>query len=198
MAMELADLDLNKTYTYADYLKWQFQDRVELIKGRIFKMSPAPNLNHQEIAGNIYRRIGNYLEDKPCRVFISPFDVRFPRKSGSDSDIVTVLQPDVCVVCDNSKLDIKGCNGAPDIVIEVLSPANNKKELKNKYEIYEEAGVKEYLIVFPRERTVQLFTLEDGAYRGSRYMYAGDSLTFSVLPGFTLNIAQLFSGLLEE
>ena len=190
--MELANLDLNKVYTYADYYKWKFEERVELIKGYIFKMSPSPNRLHQEISGGISYQLQKFLERSPCKVYTAPFDVRFPRKSKADKDIITVLQPDICVVCDRSKLDDRGCIGAPDIVVEVLSPSNNKKELKNKYEIYEEAGVKEYWIVWPYEQTMIVYTLTDGKFVSSPVISGGDILTSSVLPGFSLNISELF------
>ena len=190
--MELANLDLNKVYTYADYYKWKFDERVELIKGYIFKMSPGPNRLHQEISGGISFQLQRFLERSPCKVYTAPFDVRFPRKSKADKDIITVLQPDICVVCDRSKLDDRGCIGAPDIVVEVLSPSNNKKELKNKYEIYEEAGVKEYWIVWPYEQTMIVYTLTDGKFVSSPVISGGDILTSSVLPGFSLNISELF------
>ncbi len=190
--MKLADLDLNKVYTYADYFKWQFEDRVELLKGKIFKMSPAPNRAHQTMAGYIHIELGVFLRNKSCKVYIAPFDVRLPRKSTDDKDIITVLQPDVCVVCDPSKLDKRGCIGAPDIVVEILSPGNNAKELKNKYEIYEEAGVKEYWVVSPQNQTFILHTLTDGTYHPSRLMTTGDIVTSSVLPGFSLDLTGLF------
>ncbi len=197
--MTLADLDVTKMYTYADYLKWQFEERVELIKGYIFKMSPAPNLNHQELTGSIYRKIGNFLDGKKCRVFISPFDVRLSAKGKSENtSIYTVVQPDVCVVCDPTKLDTRGCIGAPDIVVEVLSPSNNKKELRNKYELYEESGVKEYWIVFPGERVFMAYTLVDGQYFPSRHLIAGDTYSTPVLPGFTLDLTEVFSNLIED
>ncbi len=191
-SMTLQDLDVNKVYTYADYFKWQFEERVELIKGRIFKMSPAPNRVHQMLAGDVYKAISIYLEDKKCHVYIAPFDVRLPRKSKDDKDIVTVLQPDICVVCDLSKLDDRGCVGAPDIVIEILSPGNNAKELKNKYEVYEESGVKEYWVVSPQDNTFIIYTLIDGRYDASRLMVAGDVVTSPILPDFSLDLAQLF------
>ena len=190
--MELANLDLNKVYTYADYYKWKFEERVELIKGYIFKMSPSPNRLHQEISGGISYQLQKFLERSPCKVYTAPFDVRFPRKSKADKDIITVLQPDICVVRDRSKLDDRGCIGAPDIVVEVLSPSNNKKELKNKYEIYEEAGVKEYWVVWPYEQTMIVYTLTDGKFVSSPVISGGDILTSSVLPGFSLNISELF------
>ena len=190
--MELTDLDLNKVYTYADYFKWQFEERVELLKGKIFKMSPAPNRAHQTLTGYIHIELGVFLRKKTCQVYEAPFDVRLPRKSKEDKDIITVLQPDVCVVCDPSKLDKRGCIGAPDIVVEILSPGNNAKELKNKFELYEESGVKEYWVVSPQNQTFILNTLTDGKYQPSRIMTTGDIVISSVLPGFSLDLTGLF------
>lgn len=193
--MKLADLDVNKVYTYADYFKWQFDERVELIKGRIFKMSPAPSRIHQKLSSYINNTLYNYLRGKKCEVYAAPFDVRLPRKSKEDKDIITVLQPDICVICDLSKLDDKGCIGAPDIVVEILSPGNNATELKNKYEVYEESGVKEYWVVSPQNNTFIIYTLINGKYDASRLMVAGDVVTSSVLDGFSLDLAELFEGL---
>ena len=192
--MELANLDLSKLYTYADYLKWQFEERVELLKGRIFNMS-APSFAHQVIVGEIYGQLWTYLHKKPCRVFIAPFDVRLPRKLNDNQDIITVLQPDVCVVCDTSKYDAKGCLGAPDIVVEVLSPSNNEKDLKNKFDIYEEAGVQEYWIVSPQDNTFLVNTLVNGKYVTHRPRVAGDIVTTPILPGFELDLRELFDAL---
>src|SRR4051812_22326700 len=191
--MTLAQIDLNKVYTYADYLKWSFEDRVELIKGKLFKMSPAPNRNHQKLSNGILKELFKYLDGKKCEVYHAPFDVRLPRKTIEDKDIITVLQPDICVICDLSKLDVRGCLGAPDIVVEILSPGNNAREMKNKYEIYEESGVKEYWIVSPQNETFLVYTLTDGKYVPSRMMTTGDIVGSSVLPGFSLDLSALFS-----
>ncbi len=193
--MEFADLDLNKLYSYADYFKWQFEERVELIKGKIFKMSPAPNFDHQVLAGEVYRDLANFLKNQKCRAFMAPFDVRLPKKSNEDKDIYTVLQPDVCVVCDTSKYDKRGCIGAPDIVVEILSPGNNAKELKNKFDAYEEAGVKEYWIVSPQDKTFLVNTLVEGKYVTSRPMTSGDTVTTPVLQGFSMDLKELFDTL---
>lgn len=107
-------------YTYADYLKWTIQERFEIIKGKVFRMSPAPSSSHQRVAGYVFNRIYNFLQNQSCEVFITPFDVRLPRKSKEDEHIITVLQPDICVVCDPSKIDERGCIGAPDIVVEII------------------------------------------------------------------------------
>ncbi len=190
--MQLADLDMTKVYTYADYYKWKFEERVELIKGHIFKMSPAPNRLHQELVGKLHIKLGIYLHKNPCKLYVAPFDVRLPRKSKEDKDIITVLQPDLCVICDPSKLDTRGCIGAPDIVVEVLSPSNNKKELRNKHEAYEEAGVKEYWVVLPYEKTMLIYTLVDDKFSTSGLLASGDIVTSAVLPGFSLDLAELF------
>lgn len=191
--MQLADLDFSKSYTYADYLQWTLDERLELLKGKLFKMSPAPSRLHQKLSLAVARELSNYLKGNPCEVYTAPFDVRLPRKSKNDKDILTVVQPDICVICDPSKLDDRGCIGAPDIVVEILSPGNNQKELKNKYEIYEESGVKEYWIISPQNETFFQYTLaEDGKFQASHLMTVGDQVTTPVLPGFTLDLTELF------
>lgn len=191
--MELSDLDFSKTYTYADYFKWRFDERLELIKGKIFRMSPAPSRSHQGISLAMAVKLVNYLKEKPCKVYTAPFDVRLPRNSNEDAAIYTVVQPDICVICDLSKLDDRGCIGAPDIVVEILSPGNNKKELRNKYDVYQEAGVKEYWIIHPSERTFLKYTLDqEGEFQPSKLLVGGDELTSAVLPGFVLDLNEIF------
>jgi Uma2 family endonuclease len=118
-------------YTYADYLTWEMDEMVELIKGKIFKRAAAaPGISHQRISVHLVAELYAFLRGKSCQVFHAPFDVRLPVKSKKNQDIDTVVQPDICVVCDESKLDKAGCLGAPDLVVEILSPGNNKRELK--------------------------------------------------------------------
>jgi len=191
--MQLSDLDINKTYTYADYLKWTFDERLELIKGKIFKMSPALGSVHQRLSFRLTLWIGNYLEGKPCELFSAPFDVRLVRRSVDDKDIITVVQPDICVICDPKKVDAKGCIGAPDIVVEILSPGNNKTELQNKYEVYEEAGVLEYWIIHPAEKTFSKYILTDGHFQPSRILTIGDEVTTPILPGLVISLDDLFA-----
>ena len=190
--MNLADLDINKTYTYADYLKWDFKERVELIMGKLFKMSPPPGSRHQKISMSFSRQLANFLDEKPCDVYAAPFDVRIPRKSKDDKDIISVVQPDLCVICDSNKVDERGCLGAPDIVIEILSPSNNKVELNNKFDLYEEAGVKEYWVVSPQDNTFVVNLLTNGKFVPSRLMATG-VYESSVLVGFSLNLDKLFA-----
>lgn len=191
--MQLSDLDFSASYTYADYLKWTFDERLELIKGKLFPMSPAPSRIHQKVTVYITSKVFGFLENKSCQVYSAPFDVRLSRKNGKDEDVITVVQPDVCVVCDLSKLDDKGCLGAPDIVVEILSPGNNRKELKNKFEVYEECGVKEYWIIHPSEKTFLKYILNsEGKYVPSRLLTVGDEVTTPVLPGFVLDLEEVF------
>jgi len=189
------DLDFSKEYSYASYLKWKFEERVELIKGRLFPMS-APNRWHQHLSMAIGGELYIYLKNKTCQSFTAPFDVRLPRKSIEDREIFTVVQPDVCVVCDPAKLDFKGCVGAPDIMVEILSPGNNRKEMRNKFEVYEESGVKEYWVVVPGEKIFLQYVLgEYGRYVQSQPLTPGDKVSTSVLPGFALDLEELFKQL---
>ena len=195
MITKFEDLDLSKKYTYADYLTWQFQERVELLRGRIFKMSPSPNTKHQRISREIFLEIGFFLRKKSCEVFSAPFDVRLPlppkkiKKGKTD----TVVQPDITIVCDKSKLDKQGCNGAPDLVVEILSPGNTKKEMKNKLEVYQYAEIPEYWVVHPTEEYVIVYTLNDKKkYIGSTPYTDEDIVKSKVLKGFELNLSDVF------
>jgi Uma2 family endonuclease len=190
------DVDESMTYSYAHYLNWLFDERVELIKGKIFKMSPAPSRIHQEISFSISLAIGSFLKNKPCKVYAAPFDVRFPKSSKADQDVFTVLQPDICVVCDLNKLDDRGCIGAPDLVVEILSPGNNKKELLYKYQVYQEFGVKEYWVVSQGDQSILIYTLDsEGKFRPSKIFTQGEEIISTVLPGFVLKLDDVFEGL---
>jgi len=189
------DLNLNKKYTYADYLTWKFEERVELLKGWVVKMSPAPNMRHQEIATTITGEIYKFLENRPCKVFAAPFDVRLPLPLNNqvDNSINTVVQPDVTVVCDLAKLDKQGCIGAPGIVVEVLSPGNTKKEMRDKLEIYQNAGIPEYWLVDPEHEFVLMYVLNElGIYTTTRPLTIGDQITSYTLKGFTLDADKIF------
>lgn len=187
-----SDLDLSKSYTYADYLLWKFQERVELFKGKIFKMSPAPLRKHQRISLKITDVFLQAFRSHNCEIYVAPFDVRFPDVDGK---IRTVVQPDLCVICDLEKLDERGCLGAPDLVVEILSPGNSKKEYDNKYRIYEENGVKEYWIVHPGEKNVQQFVLQGEIYIGLKPATEGEILQSRIFPQLSLSVSELFSGI---
>jgi len=165
--MELS-LDLKKRYTYADYLTWLDGQTRELIHGFIQMMSPAPRLRHAEVSFNISGNLWTILKKHNgiCKVFTAPFDVRFPKQGETaDDKIDTVVQPDICVVCDLSKLDERGCCGVPDMIVEILSPSTSKKDFNEKFNLYEESGVIEYWIVHPKDRAITVFLLQkNGKY----------------------------------
>ena len=179
-------------YSYADYLTWQLDEMVEIIEGKLFRMAAAPSRIHQKVAGKLHYHLYGFLAGKPCEAYTAPFDVRLPKTSTRNEDIYTVVQPDICVICDKDKLDDAGCIGAPDLIVEILSPGNNQKELHHKYEVYQESGVKEYWIIQPIEQTLLIYTLQNGRYVSSRLMTSGDVVTSSVLPGFSLDLEDFF------
>ncbi|ASF42043.1 MULTISPECIES: Uma2 family endonuclease [Capnocytophaga] len=155
---------INGLYTYAEYLLWKFEERVELLKGKLFKMS-APSPAHQVVQSNLNIELGLYFRNQKCQIYPAPFDVRLPAKGETGDAIHTVVQPDLCVVCDRTKIDSRGCIGAPDLVIEIISPGNSKKELKQKFKLYEEAGVREYWVIHPTEEYVIVNVLENNHYK---------------------------------
>ncbi|KEO73264.1 Uma2 family endonuclease [Anditalea andensis] len=184
------------TFSYADYLTWDLDEMVELIKGKIFRQAAAaPRRIHQEVALKLARKIADFLDDKPCKVYIAPFDVRLPSVSSKNEDIFTVVQPDICVVCDSHKLDEMGCKGAPDLIIEILSPGNNQKELIYKYEVYQESGVKEYWIIHPSEQTLLVYTLADGKYIPSRLFTTGMKFSSTTIEGLEIDLGDIFGNL---
>ena len=174
---QLSQLNLNHYYSYADYLTWQFDEAIELIKGKISLMSPAPNVKHQSIVTNLGGKLYNYFNKKPCKLFFAPFDVRLYDKNKSlvaNQEIHTVIQPDLCVICNTGQLTEQGCLGAPDWIIEILSKGNSKKEVKTKHQLYAESGVREYWLVFPYEQVIQQFVLDDNQQYQLLNNYAGD------------------------
>jgi Uma2 family endonuclease len=155
----------SKQHTYAEYRTWSDDTRYELIDGIAYLMSPAPSADHQSFVTEIARQVGNALQGKPCRVFVAPIDVRLPRVGAErDDEVDTVVQPDVLVVFDAKKIDAKGIRGAPDWVIEVLSPRTAGHDLIRKRRAYERAGVREYWLVHPVDRVVTIDRLEDGQF----------------------------------
>lgn len=180
-------------YSYADYLTWQFEEVVELIKGKIFKKAAAaPRRLHQKVSGELNFRLTGFLKGKKCQVYAAPFDVRFPKGSKEDHKIHDVVQPDICVICDSEKLDERGCIGAPDLIVEILSPGNSKTELKHKFKLYESHGVREYWIIHPENQDLLIYTLVDGKYVPSRLLTSGDVVESTVIEGFTLDLEEFF------
>jgi Uma2 family endonuclease len=196
--MDIITLDANKRYTYADYLTWMDSQARELLDGFIRLMSPAPTLTHAKVSGRLFLSFGKYIENNKgrCQVFAAPFDVRLPRKPDevTDDKIHTVVQPDICIVCDESKLDERGCLGAPEMIVEILSPSSLQYDLNKKFNLYEAAGVGEYWVVMPKDKCVCVFLLqEDGTYaRG--VVYEGETvIPVKILPGLTLDSGTIFN-----
>ncbi len=199
--MKLSDLNLDEKYTYADYLKWTFDEAVELIKGRIFKRT-APLSNHQDSSINFTYLFKTHLKGSSCKVYAAPFDVRLPKplsQRKTDEDIETVVQPDICIVCDLSKIDRRGCVGAPDLVVEILSKGTASKDVKDKFDVYEESGVKEYWIVSITERFVNVFRLNgQGKYvPDTRPYVASDNIRVGIFEDFSIAVDDIFEGLMD-
>lgn len=195
MITSLDQLDLSKQYTYADYLLWQFDQFVELLRGKIVPMA-APSARHQDISIALASIFKQYLRTthKNCKAYHAPFDVRLIKNAlgKTDKDIYSVVQPDLCIICDRNKIDERGCLGAPDLIVEILSPNNSKKDLQDKFLLYEENEVLEYWIVFPFDQIVQKFVLEQGKYQFIGSYTAQDQLSSSVFPDLQVNIGEIF------
>lgn len=185
-------LDLDKEYTYSDYLTWMFKERVELIRGKIRKMSPAPSWKHQDIGGAIFRQFDMVFLDNPSKVFYAPLDVVLPIPSKKKN--TTIVQPDVCILCDTTMLDDHGIVGAPDLIVEILSPGNTKHDLDTKFQLYQEASVPEYWIVNPMERNIIIYTLVKGEFLGSKIFTEGESAKSKHFEGLEVEVNKVFEG----
>jgi Uma2 family endonuclease len=193
---QLSQLDLNKTYSYADYLTWHIDEAIELIKGKIMLMSPAPNVKHQRVSMNLSRVLANFFNRKQCQVFAAPFDVRLYNRKKSiltSKELYTVVQPDLCVICNPDILDKQGCNGAPDWIIEILSKGNSKREMQVKYQLYQESGVTEYWIVYPNDQAIHQFVLNESGRYDLTHMYTDDDKAIPyVFPDLAVDLTEIF------
>ena len=182
-------------FTYGQYYQWDDGERWELIDGVPYNMTPAPVRKHQGILMRVSLIVGNFLAGKPCQVYFAPFDVRLPDlPEQDDSDVPTVVQPDLVVICDEKKLDDRGCRGAPDLVMEILSPSTSRKDIGVKFSLYERHGVREYWIIHPAEESLMVFTLgEDGKYGRPQGYGRGDLAASSVLVGLELDLEEVFA-----
>ena len=184
-------INYDKPLNYSDYVKFDFDYMVELIRGRIFKMTPAPSSRHQDISVELTAVIYNYLKGKSCRLFHAPFDVILPIADQNRDTSTTVVQPDLCIICDLSKIDKAGCTGPPDLIIEILSPSTSKKDLTHKYEIYEQTGVKEYWVIYPRERILQVYLLENDNYQRPLIYSQEDSVSPVLFPDLDIDLTTI-------
>jgi Uma2 family endonuclease len=188
MSDPLEKLEENRHFTYADYLEWEGPERYQLMDGEAFMMS-SPTVEHQSISMELSKQFASFLAGKPCRVFAAPLDVRpFPREDRGDD---TVVQPALLVVCDSTKLGKGSVDGPPDLVIEIVSPSNGQRELFLKFQIYLDAGVREYWVIEPDGKKVQVHVYENGHYISSAYK-EDDVIPVSILPSLSIDLKTLW------
>lgn len=175
---------IEKRFTYAEYCKWDDEQRWELIDGIPYNMTPAPAIKHQQLLGNLSLELMTYLKGKRCRSFVAPTDVVF--------DEFNVVQPDLLVVCDRSKITDANIQGAPDLVVEILSPSTSRKDRREKRALYERFGVKEYLVIDPINETVERLRLVRGKYGNPDVFGWDESMKLAVFPELELNLWEIF------
>ena len=178
-------------FTYADFKEWDLEagERYELIYGEVFAMAGASE-RHQAILGAIFNQIYNYLEGKPCKVYPAPFDVRLFYKEDESDD--TVVQPDIVVICDEKKRGNEGCRGAPDLIVEILSPSNTAIEMERKFRLYQQAGVREYWIVDPENKGLKTYILNNKPVFAN-YYGSTDTVHVNIFPDLKINLTRVFA-----
>jgi Uma2 family endonuclease len=186
------------SYTYADYRSWPDEVRYELVAGAAFMMSPAPSVDHQTLAFEVGRQLGNALEAHPCRVLLAPVDVLLARADEADDAVATVVQPDVLVVCDQQKVTPSGIRGAPDWVLEVISPASASHDQIVKLAAYERAGVREYWLAHPIDRVLTIYRLDGAAYGRPAVVELAGETAVGVLAGVTVRWEPIVARLLPR
>ena len=179
-------------YTFANCLTWDENERIEIINGEAVMMAP-PSRTHQEVSGALFAQLYTFLEGKKYRVYSAPFAVRpFEQDGDRPEDVDTMVEPDISVVCDSSKLDDAGCKGAPDLIMEILSPSTMRHDRFTKFNLYQRAGVREYWIVDPSSKSVQVFVLEAGNYKAQDFGTVGDIIKVNVLDGCFIELSKVF------
>ena len=193
MTTPIAQEKAHEPYTYADYLKWDSPERYELIDGEAVLLA-APSTSHQLVSAELMRQLANFLEGKNCKAIAAPFDVRlFEKEAGSPEDVDTVVQPDISVVCDKSKLDERGCKGAPEMVIEIISPGSLRHDRLVKFNLYQRAGIGELWLVDPAGRSIEVFLLRDGSLLPHEVYTIKDIAKVNTLDGCFIEIGKVFA-----
>ncbi|MBI3039196.1 Uma2 family endonuclease [bacterium] len=183
----------SKCFTYGDYLTWPENERWEIIDGAAYLMT-GPVRIHQKILGNLFVRFYNFLQGKTCEVYLAPFDVRFPRQNENDEEIVTVVQPDIAVICDASKLDDRGCRGSPDLIVEIVSPSTASMDFIKKLNLYERQKVREYWILHPVDKILMVFKFgEESKYQKPEIYSESDKVKVEVLAGLEIDLNEVFA-----
>lgn len=186
-------IDFSEQYTYADYLSWTEEDRWEIISGHPYNMSPAPGRRHQAVLGRLHGKFFKFFDTHPCDVYIAPFDVRLSEDHSDDHLVENVVQPDLSVFCDADKLDDKGAIGAPDLVVEVLSPSTAAKDMKTKLLLYQKFGVREYWLVDTEKNTLERMTLDaEGRYNPGMVFDNASIAESAIFPELKIELEPLF------
>lgn len=201
MITNRSQLDPNGTYTYADYLKWHFDERVELIKGKLYDVSPGVDLlthrsKHQRMSMRVLHDLLTHFGKHFACLFVAPFDVRLPNpdyEPGFNNKIHTVVQPDISVICDPAKIDEFGCVGPPDWIIEITSPSTQKKDFNEKFDLYESAGVREYWIAVPKSAEIYAYTLTDGRFEQTEVYEQHTKAASALFPDLIIETDWIFS-----
>ncbi len=188
---EVKEPDLSGTYTARDYISWKTGELMELIRGKVFKMTPGPVRLHQRISSKLFLVLGPFFQ-KPCEVYFAPLDVYLIHEGEDWKETKNIVQPDICVICDPAKLHDRGCMGAPDLVVEILSPGTAAKDLGPKRDLYEEYGVRELWIVHPVEGTIALHVLENGKYIILPIYAKGKTLQSPTFPDLKVDLDAVF------
>jgi Uma2 family endonuclease len=186
--------DYSQSYTYGDYLQFEIEEMVEIIRGKIFRMSPAPRVKHQGISLNLILRLGKLLEHKSCKLFHAPIDIVLPIENKKRNKSTTVVQPDICVICDPKIIEEKAIFGVPDFIIEIVAGKDVKKDTQIKFDLYQEAGVGEYWIVLADIKLVEVFILENGKYQRLNAFSEDDVVPVKTIPGLKISIEEIFEG----
>lgn len=183
----------NEKYTFSDYLRWEGQERYELIDGEAYLLA-APSFTHQEVSAELHRQLLNFLVGKNCRAIAAPFDVRlFEQADDGPENVDTVIQPDISIICDRSRVDERGYRGVPDMIIEILSPSSTRHDKLVKFHLYQRAGLKEYWIVDPANRTVSVYQLDDTGRLVPQEEYGPASVAkVNVLEGCFIELGRVF------
>lgn len=183
----------DKKLSYSDYLLWDDEERIEIIDGIPYNMSPAPSTKHQQVSMNLSFQLMNFFKGKNCQVFAAPFDVRLFSEGKKDDEVFDVVQPDISVICDTNKLDDQGCIGSPDFIIEILSPSSVKMDKMVKRNLYEKANVKEYWIVDILNKLVEIYHLDSKNQYGKPIFFTIEDEAISFhFKGLQVNLKEIF------
>ncbi|EGW36551.1 Uma2 family endonuclease [Desulfosporosinus sp. OT] len=187
--------ELVRKYTYFDYVTWPSDNPVELIDGVPYAMTPGPSRIHQKISIELVRQISNYLRRKTCEVYAAPFDVRLTGNDEADEEIKNVIQPDISIICNKEKLDDQGCKGAPDLVMEIVSPSSIAMDYIKKLNLYEKYSVREYWIIHPIDKIIMVYTLiENGKYARPEVYQIEEVIKIGIFEDLSISLAEVFGG----